>query len=377
MRNKVLFFADNLIFGGVEQSVIQLMEGLDSNLWEPVLVHHPSNGLQPLIEKVENLKIRRIETPQMPLGIKGMRGMIPLLKILSQEKPDIFHAYLSWPLACKWGVVAAILTRVPAIVITHGLYLDVPYSRMSRLQQRIISTRVGKYITVSSAIAEQLMDVFQIAKQKIRVIHNAVESVNFEHAAIPCELAELNEATPKHLILTVARLDKQKGHSDLLKAAVEITDAIFVLLGDGPERSALEEQSRQLGLDGRIIFAGFRSDVSSWLSACDVFVLPSLFEGLPIAILEAMAAEKPVIATAIPGNAEAVVQGVTGYLVPPQNPRLLAAAIRSMLADPALRNQMGQAGKEIVMQKFSAKAMIGQITQVYSECLGGRHQTSS
>src|ERR1043166_7459802 len=106
MSNKVLLFVDNPIFGGVEQAVLQIMEGLDRNVWEPVLVHHPSKNLQHFTWKVDELKIRRIETPVMPLGFTGMRRMIPFLKILRSERPAVFHAHLSWSLACKWGVAA-------------------------------------------------------------------------------------------------------------------------------------------------------------------------------------------------------------------------------------------------------------------------------
>lgn len=376
MRNKVLLFVDNPVFGGVEQAVIQLIEGLGQSVWQPVLVHHPAEGLQPLIEKIDKLKIKRIETPKMPLGTLGIKAMVPFLKILRSERPAVFHAHLSWPLACKWGVLAAILAQVPALVVTEGLFLDVPYTRIAHIQQRLISTRVGKYITVSCSIADKMKDTFQIPEQKIRVIHNAVEPAAFDHPSLPRGITEIKQGTTRPLILSVARLEEQKGHCDLINAAVEIPEAIFVLLGDGTERSALEEQSRKLGLAERIIFLGYRDDVPNWLSACDVFVLPSLYEGLPISILEAMAAGKPVIATEIPGNDEAVIHGVTGYLVPPHNPAALAAAIRSMLADPAERDRMGRAGKEIVVQKFSLMAMVRQTAEVYTECLGDRYQNN-
>jgi glycosyltransferase involved in cell wall biosynthesis len=375
MSNKVLFFVDSPVFGGVEQALLQLMEGLDRAVWWPVLVHHPSENLQYLIRKVDELQIKRIETPPMPLGIRGMKSMVPFLKIIHREQPVVFHAHLSWPLGCKWGVVASILAHVPAIIVTEQLFLDISYTRMSYFQQRLLSTWMGKYITVSCDIADKMREVFHIPDQKIRVIHNAVEPAKFEDSTLPEELTELRKKITKPLILTVARLDEQKGHRDLLKAAVEIPEAIFAFLGDGPERSDLEEYSRELGVAERIIFLGFRSDVANWLNACDLFVLPSLFEGLPISILEAMCAGKPVIATAIPGNEEAVIEGQTGYLTPPRDPGSLAAAIRSMLADPEMRSRMGRAGKEIVLQKYSAPAMIRQITEVYAECLGDRYPT--
>lgn len=372
MSNKILFFLDNLTFGGVEQAVLRLIEGLDRNLWLPILVHHPNQNLQPLIRKADQLEIRRIETPEMPLGIVGLKGMDSFLKILRNERPAIFHAHLSWPLACKWGVVASILAAVPATVITEHLFLDISYSRAARLQQRLISNWVGKYIAVSQSIADKLVRTFKIPEHEICVIHNAVEVASFDRSTLPQELTESNKASTTPLVLTVARLDKQKGYNYLIRAARVVPEATFAIVGDGPERSVLEDQVRELGLKDRVLFFGFRNDIPNWLSACHVFVLPSLYEGLPIAILEAMAAGKPVIATDIPENREVITHGMNGWLVPPQNPDALATALRAMLADPALAQRLGLAGRNTVSQRFSIRNMICQITDVYGECLGGQ-----
>src|ERR1051325_9816853 len=147
---------------------------------------------------------------------------------------------------------------------------------------------------------------------------------------------------------------------------------IFAFVCEGPDRTKLEDQVQRLKLENRVLFLGFQNNVRDWLNACDVCVLPSLYEGLPIAILEAMSASKPVIATNIAGNREAVTDGVTGCLVPSQDSHSLALAIRSLLADPDLRERMGQAGRKIVLEKFSEKEMVRQVTEVYAECLGSR-----
>jgi glycosyltransferase involved in cell wall biosynthesis len=372
MSNKVLFFVDSTTFGGVEIAILQLMEGLDRNLWQPILAHHPAENLQPLIEKTDQLEIKRIETPVMPLGIKGMQGVPGFLKILRREQPTVFHAHLSSPLACKWGIVTSILAGIPASIVTEHLFLDFPYSRMARLQQRLIAEWIGKYITVSSGIAKELLHTFQIPKNKIRVIHNAVESGDFVHVSLPPELIELNKKMKKPLVLTVARLVDQKGHHYLLDAACQVPDVMFLIVGDGPEKAALQDQVCRLKLTDRVLFFGFQSNIPNWLGACDVFVLPSLYEGLPISILEAMAAGKPVIATDIPGNRETVIHGISGLLVPPQNASALATALRSVLINPFMGRRMGEAGREIVSQKFSIKAMVQQVTEVYVECLRDR-----
>ena len=142
-----------------------------------------------------------------------------------------------------------------------------------------------------------------------------------------------------------------------------------MIAGEGPERSALEAQARTLGLADRVVLLGYRDDVCDLLASCDLFVLPSLFEGLPLSVLEAMAAGKPVVATAIGGTDEAVVHGETGLLVPPADAASLAKAIRTALSDPRLSQRLGAAGRARVYQEFSAQTMVRHITEIYDELL--------
>ena len=146
-------------------------------------------------------------------------------------------------------------------------------------------------------------------------------------------------------------------------------DALFVIAGEGPERRSLEARARALELDGRVVFLGYRNDPADLLSACDLFVLPSLFEGFPLSVLEAAAAGRPVIATAVDGTVEAVRHGETGLLVPPADPAALAAAINALLRDPALAFRLGAAAKIHAYREFSADRMIEQVTESYDELL--------
>jgi glycosyltransferase involved in cell wall biosynthesis len=153
----------------------------------------------------------------------------------------------------------------------------------------------------------------------------------------------------------------------LLEAAAMVPDALFVFAGDGPERDSLKELARTLGVEGRVRFLGHRKDVPQLLASCDLFVLPSLYEGLPLSVLEAMAAGTPVVATSIRGTDEAVIDGVTGRLVPPEDPVALASAIRTMLTERSLAARLAEAGKTRVREVFSADAMVRGVTQVYDE----------
>jgi glycosyltransferase involved in cell wall biosynthesis len=161
------------------------------------------------------------------------------------------------------------------------------------------------------------------------------------------------------------------GLNHLLAAAACVPGAVFVLAGDGPQRGALEAESRRLGIAERVVFLGHREDVPALLSCCDLFVLPSLFEGLPVSVLEAMAAARPVIATAIGGTDEAVVHGKTGLLVPPGDSAALATSIQLLLADRAMADRLAQAGRARVEQEFSAETMTDRVSLLYDEVLAG------
>jgi glycosyltransferase involved in cell wall biosynthesis len=298
--------------------------------------------------------------------------MTAVLRLLDDERPSVFHAHLTWPLACTYGLLAAALGRVPAVVATVQLFVDIPYGRWVRARQRLLSMRVGRYIAVSRDLAGRLHRTFGIPRDKISVVHNGVPVLPLprQHRSV-----EDGFSTPP-VILTTARLDPQKGLDDLLAAAALVPEARFVLAGDGPQRDHLIARTESLGLSGRVSFLGLRHDVPELLAGCDLFVLPSRYEGLPLAVLEAMAAGKPVVATAVAGTDEAVVPGLTGLLVPPEDGPALAGAIRTVLGDPALAARLGRAGRERVERELTARTMGDRVTRIYRELLtrpGRRH----
>jgi glycosyltransferase involved in cell wall biosynthesis len=198
-------------------------------------------------------------------------------------------------------------------------------------------------------------------------VHNGIVTDRFS-AAPPAGLrAELAQGSRHRIVLTVARLDPQKGHNMLIAAASAVPDAVFVCAGAGSQRAALEAEARARGVAGRLRFLGHREDIPALLAASDVVVLPSLYEGLPLAVLEGMAAGKPVVATAIGGTDEAVVDGETGLLVPGSDPAALAAAIRRVLDNPAFARTLGEAGRARVITHFSSATMVARVEDVYDE----------
>jgi glycosyltransferase involved in cell wall biosynthesis len=371
MIRTVVHFVDSPTFGGTEQALLHLLAGLDRQCWRPVLLHHAEPGLAPLLDGAQRLNVETRIVPRMA-GTQTVAALPRFLQQLRAEHPAVFHAHLTWLLSCKYGLLAAALVQVPAIIATVQQFMEPPWGRTVNLQQRLFEKCVDRYIAVSQAVARQLSRTFHVPPQKVRVIHNTIPFGRFDRQASQQLRAALSRGAERPIVLTVARLDKQKGHVTLLNAISHVPDAIFVLAGDGPEKASLEAQARERGIGDRIIFLGYRSDIPDLLAGCDLFVLPSIYEGLPLSILEAMAAERAVVATAVGGVPEAVLDGETGWLVPPGDPVALARAIQALLSNPLLAGRMGAAGKARVQREFSSSTMVQRITQTYEELLDRR-----
>ena len=363
----VVHFTDTHAFGGAERMLLTLAGGLVQRRWRCVLLYHPGPGTEELSRHAEALGIetRGIPRPSRRRDVSHLRR---LAQLLARARPSVFHAHLTWPLRCSYGLVAAALARLPAVIATQQLLSTSGIGRR-RLTQRLVGSCVDRYIAVSEAMARTLRTT--LPERKVRVIHNAVPIDHAAYAAASLH-GSLSPMPDRPLVLTTARLDPQKGLNHLLAAAACVPDAVFLLAGDGPQRGALEAESRRLGIAERVVFLGHRRDVPELLRCCDLFVLPSLFEGLPVSVLEAMAAARPVIATAIGGTDEAVVHGETGLLVPPGDSVALATAIKLVLTDRGLADHLAMAGRARVEREFSAEAMLDRVTKLYDEVLTAR-----
>ncbi len=362
MSQTVVHFTDASIFGGAEQMIVTLLARLDRRRWSPILLHHGEPGLGELIERTRRLDVQNVEVPRK-------QGTRAISRFLRQARPAIFHAHLNWPLACSKGLVAAPLARVPGVVATQQLFVSIQ-SRRRVLRHKLLSTAVDRYIAVSHHMAKMLREVCLFSDKKVRVVHNGISLAPFERGSRGDLRETLAGSDGRSIVLTLARLAQQKGIGYLIEAASQVPEALFAVAGDGPERAALEAKVEACGLRGRVVFLGHRRDVPELLASCDAFVLPSLYEGLPVSVLEAMAAGRPVIATRIGGTDEAVKDGVTGLLVPPADPAALAQAIHRLLTDLGLARRLGAAARAWVRRQFSDDVMAAGVEQVYREALG-------
>jgi len=371
VARSIFYYTDSRTLGGAEQALLMLIEALDRTEWEPVLLLEAGPGVEAVSEPARALGVPVRLVPPLPLGLAGARRVPGFTRLLRSGRPDVFHAHLSWPLAAKYGLVSALLARVPAVVATVQLIPEMELDRSSRLQLRAIARRTGCSIAVSRDIAAELVTRFGWPAERIEVVHNAVDLDRFRAAEGPRLRAELTGGEERPVVLTAARLDEQKGHPVLIRAAAEIPEALFVLAGEGPRRAALQELAAELGIADRVLFLGHRTDIPELLAASDVFALPSLYEGSSLAVLEAMAAGRAVVSSAIGGTDELLTDGEDGLLVAPGDSPALASALRRLLGDGELRADLGRAARARAERDFSRGAMAGRVTAIYRRLLGG------
>jgi len=369
VARSIFFYTDSATFGGAEQALFMLIEALDRTAWEPTLLLDEAPGAPPLLSHMGDLDVTVRTVRPMPLGAAGAAAVPGFVRTLRAARPDVFHAHLSWPLAAKYALASAVLARVPATVATVQLFPGFELDRSNLWQLRALAAGVGRYVAVSRDIALRLVERMRWPAEKIDVVYNAVRLDRFASTETSALRAELTAGRERPVVLTVARLDEQKGHPVLIRAAAELPDAVFALAGEGPDRAALEAQAASLGLADRVVFLGHRTDVPELLAACDVFALPSLFEGSSLAVLEAMAAGRAVVSSAIGGTDELIADGENGLLVPPGDPTALAAALRRLLGDAGLRASLASGARARVARDFSPATMCERTTGIYEELL--------
>jgi glycosyltransferase involved in cell wall biosynthesis len=363
MPTRVLHYVDSDTFGGTERSLLQLAEGLASHGFDSSITCHQDPDLARLRAEAD---ARGIAIRQVPRSAawKTPRLFAQLVREFQMARPTIVHVHMPWVLSCRDGVAAAKLARVPVVIATMQLWIPERQSTVIHVKHRLLTRWIDRYVAVSRRIARQLHDEYAVPNDKIRVVYNG--------ASIAPRRSEPSPRVPGRplQVLTVARLHAQKGLDVLLRAVARVPNAAFSIAGDGPERRQLEHDARSLGVADRVSFLGFRRDVPDLLDACDVFVLPSLFEGLPLVLLEAMAREKPVVGTAVPGIEEVVEDGA-GLLVPPSDPEALARAITAVAEDGERARHMAAKGRARVEAHFSIERMVDGVAEVYAEALHG------
>jgi glycosyltransferase involved in cell wall biosynthesis len=279
-----------------------------------------------------------------------------------------FDVVQTWIFAANtYGRLAARRARVP-VVLTSEMAADVWKSRWQLALDRKLARGTDAVVGNSQAVVD-FYRAAGIPDAKLVRIDSGIPLASPPAIDPAATRAALGVAPDAKVLLFAGRLAPQKAVDDLI-AALDLLQhvrpgVVTWIAGDGPERPRLEGLARAFDLGGRVRFLGHREDVPALLAAADALVLPSRFEGLPNVVLEAMAAGKPVVATAAPGTAELVVDGETGRLVPVGVPRELARALRAVVDDPALAARLGAGGRRRVEAHYDAAAMIAAYADLY------------
>lgn len=299
------------------------------------------------------------------------RYIFTLARYLRANRADVLHMHN--PTAFFYGTLAGKLARVPCLIYTeHGR--DFSSSVKIKWANRVLSWLVDKVVTVADFGQRYLVNDERIPAGKVVTIHNGIDAAKFggiyDRAAIR---AALGLTADQAVIGIVARLDPIKNHAVLLAAMqqviMSIPDAVLLVAGDGPLRTALETTASSLGLGSHVRFLGARSDIPELMCAMDLFVLCSYSEGLSLTLIEASAAGKAIVATDVGGNAEVVQQGVTGLLVPSDQPAVLAEAIQRLLSTPEELAAMGSEGRRHFEVGFTLDGMVAAYEALYRHCL--------
>ena len=373
---RVVFVVPNLLFGGAERHVATLLPAMDRDRFEPTVVCLNQGGhlFGDLVEEgVPAIDLQRGKR-EVPATV------VDLVRTLRRIRPDV--------VICRGftaeaiGRLAAVLARVPARVVWMHNCGDIrPRSRAHRVIDRLLRPITTAVYGVAHTQVSYLVDQLGYDAQRVRIIHNGVVLGEVEPpgggATTRADVrAEFGFATDAPLIGSVAMLREEKGHDPLLQAFRLVLEdeprARLLLVGDGPLRHALRARAEELGVVEQVVFTGNRSDVPRLLRALDVFTLCSRTECFPMSVLEAMAASRPVVCTAVGGVPEMVAHGETGTLVPPGQPRALAEALLDLLRDPDGATRLGRAGRSRVEGEFTLDRSVRTAEAVIEATAGRR-----
>jgi glycosyltransferase involved in cell wall biosynthesis len=362
---RVCILLPRLNIGGAEVQVLHLLKNLDKSSFTVFLCcMQPGDGMMEneAQEQVEFMFRLQFRWRNFPITF------IRLVSFLRRYRIDILHCHLG--LAATIGRLAGWFAGVPVIMTTeHGKHLwkSWPHLLLERMLVRFTDMR----ICVSRDIMDLRIRREGTPREKLVLIPNAVELSDFSRpgrgrAAV---MAEFGWHVEDPLVISIGRLVAEKNYTLLVESILivqhDVPSVRCLVVGEGPRRESIEERIAAHGLGSNFSLAGYRRDISDLIAAADVFVLSSIREGLPVSLLEAMAAGKGIAATNVGGIPDAITDGVSGLLVSPDNPEALAGAIGRLLHDTELRRTLGAAAAGEVNERFNVKNTAARIAGIY------------
>jgi len=371
---RLLQIVTKSLITGAQRPMMSIAQYLDPSLWE---VEFAFNAEGPLVQWCQErgypVHLVALDNPIHPP--RDALAFLQLCRVIRRGRFDVVHANSTK--AGILGLAAARACRVPAILFTaqglRGVLLPQRTLRTFwRYGERAYFANADRIVTVSECDRREGIKRRILDPRRSLTIHNGIDIARVDQGRNAGRTrAQFGLRRDALVVGVVGRLAPQKGMRWWIEAAAHVARreprARFLIVGDGPERSALVQQAQQLGLADRVVWAGEQDGVEI-LPLFDVFVQSSEYEGFSLAILEAMAACLPVVASDVGGNAEAVVEGETGLLAPARDCRALAEAVLKVLSDPH-RRAMGERGRRIVEERFTQQVMVQNYERLYLEIL--------
>lgn len=375
-RVRVVFALDNLDVGGSELNAVRTAEHLDRDRFDLRVICMKPDGR--LVERY-----RAIDVPVIHLPIKSLHGWTmatagrQFASYLREERIQVVHAHDMYSniFAVPWARVA----RTPVVVASRRWWYTLPSVKL-RLGNTVAFRLASAVLANSARVAASVQAADGVSPGRIRVVPNFADDSAFE--ALSGETRrrrrhELGIADDRVVIGCVARLVPVKDHATLFRACALARAAHpsihLLVVGDGPCRRQLEDLARELEIGDGVTFAGERTDGLNYHQLCDVSALASVSEGFPNTLVEAMAAGRPVVATAVGGSIDAVVDGVTGILVKPSDVTELAEGLIRLVTSAVLRERMGLAGQQRAVKQYRAVEVMACLESMYLDLLGGRN----
>lgn len=361
---KILHIITGIDIGGAENHLLSLIKGLDKSRYNIAIAYLKGNG--ELREQFEKMGISPIY-----VGMKFNGDFIALWKLcrlIKKNRYDIVHTHLFH--ADIYGILAAFLAKTPIIISSEHNEEQFLKKKIYSLLHRWVSLPCKKLIALSEHVKKYMLATGIRDANKIEVVYYGLDWSKYDNLGDYSYIRkEFKIGEEEKLIGTVARLTEQKGLNYLLKAFARVLETEpkckLIIVGRGGLEKELKDLSRKLRIEDKVIFTGFRKDIPEIMSNIDIFVLPSLWEGLGLVLLEAMAAKKPIVATNVGAIPEIVLDGKTGILVLPANTEALADGILRLIKQRNLAKTMGEAGRERLEVHFGIEKMVKKTERIY------------
>jgi glycosyltransferase involved in cell wall biosynthesis len=388
---RLLAYTDSEAIGGAELALGYLLGALAPEIQVGLLVTSREVGETLVAHRPQ----ARLSVVPAPVGLDDRAALLAHLRAIRAHAPDVLHANQAWPWACGYGELAALLTSGVRVLAVDHLPVGGAVPRRRILARRLLARRLHAHVSVGERSARAVEEIVGLRAGSVGAVPNGVPRLPGAPPALAGRPALAAGQAPADgpsvaggpslvgglslvgslslaagpIIGSAGRLTDQKGYDLLIRALSGLPGARLVLVGDGPQRGALEGLAVQLGVADRLHITGWIADARAHLPGFDVFALPSRWEGMPLGIIEAMHAGLPVVASDVGSVVEAVSDGESGFVVPADDLAALQARLAALLADPQLRGRMGERGRRLAAEHFTDTVMARRYEAIYRETI--------